>query len=460
MKKTDKQFESNKINELDLELIEPDPGQHQYHTIPSKNLLSSFKTNEMKQPILVRLYENGKGIIVDDECRYNTAKQLGFKTIPVKFDGIDGSEKMFRTASFPNSHLKSLIAIEAKGLKKIQDNEDLIQIELGKKIGVKQNDIKQHLGLTKLPKIIKTNCQNDYDVSKSAFLEISKMATVENKPRSISGKIKKLFPQREKQYKKDFSEPVKKRDSQIHQNNEEYYIDIFESEIRFMAHQAYSCGNLETGGELFGLFSHNRRPVIMLATPAGGKSIKNIASFQQDYQFFNKITKILQNKYGLQYLANFHSHHSLDFKTLSRLDIENLNSIAKKNNLSKLCQFLLTFENDVDKNNLHQRNKNHANYEIQFVQLHSYFYSDAINGGPVKCPIRILPGMSPVRQAINNDPDLSEIAKPYHFPLSRTIYDEYQTNPNSNCKSSLPSPIQDQINMFMEVFSRSISITF
>ena len=271
-------------------------------------------------------------------------------------------------------------------------------------------------------------------------------------------KAKILSRQRKKPLRNEFNEPCKIKNTQPRQENENHFLIIFESEIASMAAQADLWDNLETGGELYGFLSHDGNLIIMLATHPGENAIHCVTSFQQDILFFKRTSKKLHCKHGLQLLGNFHSHHNLCLKNLSGLDIQNLNTIARKNNFSILCQLLLTFETGAEKKNCYSSTKNHATHRNQFVQVRSYYYPDAINGDPVKCPIRILPGISPIRQAIEKDPDLAEIVKPSHFPLSRIIYDEYKAYPTP--KDSIPKPIRDQINIFMENFNESISIVF
>ena len=47
------------------------------------------------------------------------------------------------------------------------------------------------------------------------------------------------------------------------------YIVMFAGCVQCIAAEAYRWGNRETGGPLYGLFSHANRPVLMLAAPGG-----------------------------------------------------------------------------------------------------------------------------------------------------------------------------------------------
>ena len=55
------------------------------------------------------------------------------------------------------------------------------------------------------------------------------------------------------------------------------YVMMFESEAQLIADESLSWGSIETGGELYGLRTHVRRPVILLATPPGPHAVPTTA---------------------------------------------------------------------------------------------------------------------------------------------------------------------------------------
>jgi len=122
------------------------------------------------------------------------------------------------------------------------------------------------------------------------------------------------------------------------------YISIMQSELEFIAGVANHWKETETGGELFGLLTHAGRPVIMLATPPGPKAIHETAHFRQCVTFIRQAESYLKDGFGLQYMGNFHSHHSLSIKGLSSGDILGTHTIAGKNGYCRLCQIVTTFE--------------------------------------------------------------------------------------------------------------------
>ena len=119
---------------------------------------------------------------------------------------------------------------------------------------------------------------------------------------------------------------------------------IFQSELQAIAAIAAASGSIETGGDLFGLFSHAGRPMISLATPPGPLAIHEVAHFRQDIEFTKKVARTLLNRFAVQYLGNYHSHHTLALRKLSPGDILSTHSIALKNGYRTMCQLLVTFE--------------------------------------------------------------------------------------------------------------------
>jgi len=69
---------------------------------------------------------------------------------------------------------------------------------------------------------------------------------------------------------RDYDFP-QRRSAKIEQRGFRPYIVAWESELRFMAGLGGSVGDIETGGEIYGLETHAGRPVIMNGHPSGTK---------------------------------------------------------------------------------------------------------------------------------------------------------------------------------------------
>ena len=260
------------------------------------------------------------------------------------------------------------------------------------------------------------------------------------------------------------------------------FLFIWESELEQMCGQADSFGNIESGGEFYGLFSHGGRPVIMLVTPSGPNAIHQYAYFCQDIAFLKKTNQYLVEKYSLNLLGTHHCHHKLKIYGLSLGDIRSTNKIATKNDYHRMCQILLTFaepdnlasvdakrktQNDVSGYrymrtiqdiwgfSFSQRRlkdtSNNANHLKIKIQIHPFIYSDAQNGQPHRCPLKVIPGLSPIRRSIKYDATIPELCHHYKFPRTNMIYD----SPNSQRdrvenEKKLPSEIINTIHTLPE----------
>ena len=247
------------------------------------------------------------------------------------------------------------------------------------------------------------------------------------------------------------------------------YIVTWQSELEIICGSAYHWGEVETGGELYGLFSHGLRPVIMFATPPGPEAIHNIAHFRQDLNFLHRYNSYLIKNYGIQYDGTWHSHHNLGIKGPSKGDINSAHSVSVRNGYRQMCQLVLTFETNPHPN-FHSFNESvinktapdpesrlntfrkktfskHTdklrtnffnNNPINYIQVHSFYYSDSMHGQPSRCSLRVIPGISPIRQAISNNPSDHKLIRQYRYPINRIMFESFQDMPIGNHSKSDP----------------------
>jgi hypothetical protein len=253
------------------------------------------------------------------------------------------------------------------------------------------------------------------------------------------------------------------------------YVNAWESELQAMCAEAAQRGCIETGGDLYGLSTHARRPVIMLVTGPGSKAIHRVTRFTQDVDFLKRTNTFLRNTFGLQLGGNYHLHHLLGINEPSSTDIQSTNSIAQKNGYQRFVQFVLTFEKDRSSNfpsrseqvydegsadvvikrssennsfkGLHETSKVRfaPSSQFNFIRIHSFIYLDAAHGKPIRCPIRVLRGTSPFRRAVLRNSIIPDLAKPYTFPMDRILVDSF-TLPEEprNQPHELPTRISEQ----------------
>jgi len=255
------------------------------------------------------------------------------------------------------------------------------------------------------------------------------------------------------------------------------YLSIYESEIMQMAGLTAHWDDKETGGTMFGLFSHAGRPIIMFVTGPGPAAIHEVGTFCPDIDFLMETVAFMKKQYGLQYAGNFHSHHYLQIKGLSGPDIKNTQSIGSKNGYRSLCQVVSTFENKPPESINPSRNQpdnkmspdraNELKPEIKSyrhtncIKLHPFIYTDAAaHSEPQRCSINVIPGTSPIREALYRNP-MSFLTKFYGFPKSHIIFDEFKSEKEQKYgRIELPVGMEKQLDRLPENVCKNTKVSY
>lgn len=123
-------------------------------------------------------------------------------------------------------------------------------------------------------------------------------------------------------------------------------VRIFESELRTICDETLTYPDTETGGNLFGLFSHGRAPVIMLATRPAGRMVRSPQTLELDPKIQIQLETVLWSCYGVQCLGMWHSHHRMRLYEPSAGDRRRTASYAQKSHRSSYTEILANIIND------------------------------------------------------------------------------------------------------------------
>ncbi|MFT6161668.1 MAG: hypothetical protein ACJAZO_003016 [Myxococcota bacterium] len=148
--------------------------------------------------------------------------------------------------------------------------------------------------------------------------------------------------------------------------------------------------NVETGGDLFGLWSHGDVPTIFLASRPGERATRRRLSFQQDVQSHRATEQAVWQKFGVQCVGMWHSHHSIGLEVLSRGDLGRTMRYARRSNRARFVD-LLGFHRD-------------------HWHLRPFIYQDAGLGRTRATRLEVLPGISPLRAALDGSMEALESA--------------------------------------------------
>ena len=102
---------------------------------------------------------------------------------------------------------------------------------------------------------------------------------------------------------------------------------------------------LETGGDLFGLWSKGNTAVVQLVLGPGRNSGHNSMSFFQDAEYLHKVGSHLTEQYGLCHIGEWHSHHSLGLAKPSDGDQSTVWSNMPKYGFKRFIVFIANIDN-------------------------------------------------------------------------------------------------------------------
>ena len=150
-------------------------------------------------------------------------------------------------------------------------------------------------------------------------------------------------------------------------NSQIPFLSIFESEARAIAQEASKYPNLETGGDLYGLWTHGDRPVVFLATGPGLNFRATPTEFQQDHEYMMECEKKLYEDFGIQYLGDWHSHHNLNLSQPSTGDVSRIHRYAEKSGRERMAEIIVT----------HTQGQTQYNNTEKLEQINPYLYPNA-----------------------------------------------------------------------------------
>ena len=117
---------------------------------------------------------------------------------------------------------------------------------------------------------------------------------------------------------------------------------IYNSELEYIRKCILEYPRIETGGQLFGFWTPQGRPVVLYAIGPGPRAGHHSAFFEQDIDYLDMVGNAIVKTFGLCHIGEWHSHHQLGLAQPSGHDASNI-----QNNVDrlKLNHFLLCIGN-------------------------------------------------------------------------------------------------------------------
>ena len=204
-------------------------------------------------------------------------------------------------------------------------------------------------------------------------------------------------------------------------------ICVFESEVHAIGGEALRHPRSETGGDLYGLFTHGGMPVVWLASGPGPNSSGHGTEFSQDPMFITHWQRVLNQRFAIQYIGSWHSHHVLGLKHPSGGDVDSVRKYAKKHGRSKTLELLVNF--DSERSPL-----------IPF--LRAFFYGNAETGHYEQVDIESIRGVSPLRTLLGSEEHAFSAGLAITDTRARLVPSTAVIQPE---RTYVPSPIEGQV---------------
>ena len=160
---------------------------------------------------------------------------------------------------------------------------------------------------------------------------------------------------------------------------------IHQGELDKIGRWVLESPDLETGGELFGLWTQDGTPVVQLVVGPGPRCVREVAEFHQDAAYLEAERDEIVERHGLELIGTWHSHHALGLARPSSGDSNTTAGVFARTSRNR---FFLMVANLSDGYGLPDRNG------IPWVR--GFLYTRRQGTNHRRCYWRVLPGPSPL----------------------------------------------------------------
>ena len=124
---------------------------------------------------------------------------------------------------------------------------------------------------------------------------------------------------------------------------------VYEDDYREIQKLVQLYPDIETGGDLFGLWQDAQTVVIQLFIGPGKKCRRTTASFHQDIEYLRRVGSLITSKEGLCNVGEWHSHHQISMPRPSAADERTVFSNMPQLGLERFVLFIATIESGKSK---------------------------------------------------------------------------------------------------------------
>jgi hypothetical protein len=141
------------------------------------------------------------------------------------------------------------------------------------------------------------------------------------------------------------------------------YVLTNSQEIDVLSRYILDYPHIETGGQLFGYWTYDGKPVVLFVLGPGQNAGHYNTFFMQDLQYLKECAKLLKQKYGLDHVGEWHSHHQLGLARPSGHDANNIATNMRKLGYKKFLLCIGTCTDTSSMINAFMFDSSKPNYE-------------------------------------------------------------------------------------------------
>lgn len=141
------------------------------------------------------------------------------------------------------------------------------------------------------------------------------------------------------------------------------YVITNKEEMDILSQYILDYPNIETGGQLFGYWTFDGKPVVLFVLGPGPKAGHYVSFFMQDIDYLKECASILKRNYGLDHVGEWHSHHQLGLSHPSGHDARNISKNMRKLSYKKFLLCIATCSSVESSINAFMFDSNKTDYE-------------------------------------------------------------------------------------------------
>ncbi|MBB5868701.1 hypothetical protein F4553_002080 [Allocatelliglobosispora scoriae] len=187
-----------------------------------------------------------------------------------------------------------------------------------------------------------------------------------------------------------------------------FRVMVYEQDLEEIADWVLEYPDRETGGDLFGFWTHSGSPAVQLTLGPGPQARHETAAFFQDVRYLSERGRALQARHGLQHIGDWHSHHGLNLAEPSGGDASTVYRTLQANGFQRFLVCIANIRVDevgarrrVSRPEVRGPVRRQAGNDL-VVTLHAYLF-DRDRRGFSAGQFVVLPGESPIAASARRD---------------------------------------------------------